>query len=95
MLKQSDKNQVFTLRRKRANIEPEKCSLCAGKELTPSQAGVHFAPGKRSLCAGFLTTRIHEKGCSLCSGKSIRFCPDLGVHFHRILVSSLRRIMQL
>jgi len=53
MLNQSDKNQVFTLRRKRANIAPEKCSLCAGKELTPSQAGVHFAPEKRSLCPGF------------------------------------------
>ncbi len=53
MLNQSDKNQVFTLRRKRANIALEKCSLCAGKELTPSQAGVHFAPEKRSLCPGF------------------------------------------
>ncbi len=44
MLNQLTNSRVFTLRRKRANIVPEKCPLCAGIKLTLFQAGVHFAP---------------------------------------------------
>lgn len=46
MLNQSTNSQVSSLRRKSANIVPEKCSLCAGK---------------RSLCAGFLVQIQSEK----------------------------------
>jgi hypothetical protein len=65
MLNQLTNSRVSSLLRKRANIAPEKCSLCAGIKLTLYQSGVHFAPENVHFAPDFLSKFNLKKVFSL------------------------------